>query len=301
MKPYLPILTLLLYFCLVSACQQKKVNSPTENKPPSSTNKSTKNPPTVNPIEAQKKVTDNSNNAVSESNNESILKEAGQAKRIRFKSKTFDTYQVNLTQQQVRMFLDDPTGKKIRSLDTLKQLVEGEGMTLLMATNAGIYLENYYPQGLYIEQSKKIRPLNLKSVKGLYNFFMKPNGVFYLSSNQAYITESHAFEKVKANVQYATQSGPLLLHQKKLHPKISPTGTSRYIRSGVGVINEKELVFAISNQPVTFYEFATLFSEYFQCTDALYLDGAISRMYLPALNRKQLGGDFGAMIAVLAP
>ncbi len=35
------------------------------------------------------------------------------------------------------------------------------------------------------------------------------------------------------------------------------------------------------------------------CKNALYLDGAISKMYLPALNRFDTTNNFGAMIGVI--
>lgn len=41
-----------------------------------------------------------------------------------------------------------------------------------------------------------------------------------------------------------------------------------------------------------------MFKDKLHCKDALYLDGAISKMYLPELGRYDLGGDFGAIIGV---
>jgi uncharacterized protein YigE (DUF2233 family) len=43
-----------------------------------------------------------------------------------------------------------------------------------------------------------------------------------------------------------------------------------------------------------------LFQQVLHCRQALFLDGAISRMYLPAIQRHEQGGAFGAMIATTA-
>lgn len=40
------------------------------------------------------------------------------------------------------------------------------------------------------------------------------------------------------------------------------------------------------------------FKEKLKCTNALYLDGAISETYLPEIGRFQNGGNFSSMIAI---
>jgi uncharacterized protein YigE (DUF2233 family) len=44
--------------------------------------------------------------------------------------------------------------------------------------NAGMYHEDFSPVGLYVEDGKEIAPLNTADAPG--NFFMKPNGVFFV-------------------------------------------------------------------------------------------------------------------------
>ena len=62
------------------------------------------------------------------------------------------------------------------------------------------------------------------------------------------------------------------------------------MRSGIGV-SDDSVIFAISEQPVNFYEFATFFRDVLNCSSALYLDGVISRMYLPDLGKTDTNGD----------
>jgi hypothetical protein len=83
----------------------------------------------------------------------------------------------------------------------------------------------------------------------------------------------------------AMQSGPILVTNGRIHPRFIPGYHSRHIRNGVGVDGDGRVVFAISNQPVNFHDFATLFRDALDCPDALYLDGSISEMYAPELFR----------------
>ncbi len=200
------------------------------------------------------------------------------------------------------MYLADEKGEKFHSLGNLKQHLAHKDEELIFATNGGMYLPPYdsEPQGLYVENTWKRNPLNLRGSEKLLNFYMKPNGVFLLSDKGAKVIESSQYPTLeeKEIVQYATQSGPMLVIGGQLHPKFNEDSSSTYIRSGVGMINDTHLVFAISNERVNFWTFAMLFKEKLACANALYLDGAISQMYLPELNRQELGGDFGVIIGV---
>jgi uncharacterized protein YigE (DUF2233 family) len=89
----------------------------------------------------------------------------------------------------------------------------------------------------------------------------------------------------------------MLLINGVINPNFTKGSINTNIRNGVGVLPNHRVVFAISKQAVNFYDFA----EYFKnmgCTNALYLDGAISAMYLPEKNWEQLVGDFGVMIGI---
>jgi uncharacterized protein YigE (DUF2233 family) len=58
------------------------------------------------------------------------------------------------------------------------------------------------------------------------------------------------------------------------------------------------ILFAISKQEINFYDFANYFKQ-MGCNNALYLDGFVSRMYLPSKNIEQMDGKFGVMIGVV--
>ena len=94
----------------------------------------------------------------------------------------------------------------------------------------------------------------------------------------------------------ATQSGPLLVQDGKINAALNPQGTSRLIRNGVGIVSSTRVVFAISEDPITFYEFALLFRDGLKCADALYLDGNVSSLYVKSLGRDDERVPIGPII-----
>jgi uncharacterized protein YigE (DUF2233 family) len=99
---------------------------------------------------------------------------------------------------------------------------------------------------------------------------------------------------------WATQSGPLLVEGGDINPDFMPDSKNRKIRSGVGVTAKHLVVFALSRQPVTFYEFAQLFRTRLHCPNALYLDGEISDFWTAGDVEKDGAHHFGPMFGLLA-
>ena len=222
---------------------------------------------------------------------------AGVAERVSFRGHTFDTYVVSLREMNVRLYWQGKDSTALRNLGRLKTESEERGEELLFGMNAGMYNPNFSPQGLYIENGQMLVPIDESEGSG--NFYLKPNGVFLLREKSAAIIETSQFSTQTEGIQYATQSGPMLLIDGKIHPEFREGSSNLHIRNGVGIISSDKIIFAISNQPVNFFDFASLFRERFGCENALYLDGAISKMYLPALDRADLGGNLGPLIGIL--
>lgn len=221
-----------------------------------------------------------------------------QAKRISHNRNTYDCYVVDVKNSDLQFFWKDKN-KPILSLKNLDQIVSANQKTLVFATNAGMYLKDHSPQGLFIQQGKALVPADRKKEE-YGNFYMQPNGIFLIDSNNvAKILTTDQYDQNVKGIKFATQSGPMVLINKVINQKFKLNSDNLNIRSGVGLIDSTHVVFVISNQPVNFYDFATLFKEKFNCTNALYLDGAISEMYLPELGRFQDGGNFGAIIGII--
>ncbi len=160
--------------------------------------------------------------------------------------------------------------------------------------NAGMYDPDLAPVGLYIERGRELVPLNTRSGRG--NFYLKPNGVFYWGSGAFGISETAAFGRTRPNVRFATQSGPMLVIDGKLHPAFLPHSRSFHIRNGVGIRDGRRAYFVLSVSRVTFHTFARFFRDQLKCRNALYLDGAVSSLYAPSVGRADLSQRLGPIL-----
>lgn len=220
------------------------------------------------------------------------------AETITYRNQSFDVVTIDPKNTEIKFFLASENNQKYRSLKNLKRAVETKGDELLFAMNGGMYLKDGSPQGLYIENGKEIKVLDTIS-SGYGNFYMQPNGIFYLTEKSGTVCTTRSFLKINPNPQFATQSGPMLVIEGKLHSVFQEGSKHLNIRNGVGIDNDGNVLFAISNEKVNLYDFAMLFKEKLHCKNALYLDGFVSRAYIPQLKREQLDGNFGVMIGVV--
>ncbi|UOB16761.1 phosphodiester glycosidase family protein [Abyssalbus ytuae] len=214
---------------------------------------------------------------------------------LRFQDEDILSYTVDLSKQNLKFFWKDGDGDIYKSFDKLKKDIETNGKTLVFAMNGGMYTKHNNPQGLYIENGKILSPLDTIQ-KGYGNFYLQPNGVFYILKNsQAFVRSTTDF-KLSENINYATQSGPMLLIGGKIHPVFKKGSDNLNIRNGVGILPDGRILFAMSEKEINLYDFASYFKRK-GCENALYLDGFVSKTYLPEKNWKQLGGHFGVIIA----
>lgn len=217
---------------------------------------------------------------------------------VAFRNIAYDVVVVDLSRADVKLFWKNDDAMAIRSLRGLESHLKKQGDTLLFATNAGIYSKNFTPAGLHVENGEELRKLNLREGGG--NFHLMPNGVFYIDDTGAHVEESEHYRDAKRAPRVATQSGPILVSHGALHPKFQEASTSVYVRSGVGVRPNGEVVFALSKSPVNFHTFATFFRDRLQCRDALYLDGQISRFYMPGVLEDSGPALYVGILAVVA-
>ncbi|MEJ2309970.1 MAG: phosphodiester glycosidase family protein [Gammaproteobacteria bacterium] len=185
-------------------------------------------------------------------------------------------------EQRLGLYWKRADGTPYATIHALREDLGKAGKTLLFATNGGIYSKSFTPLGLYIENGRRYYRLNRSEGGG--NFFLRPNGVFYITAGGAAVVDTRDYAP-KRKVLHAIQSGPLLVRNGRLHPRFFESSSSLYVRNGVGVDREGRVVFAISDMPVNFHDFATLFRDRLDAPNALYLDGSISAMYAPGVNR----------------
>ena len=225
---------------------------------------------------------------------------SAECQAFRFQETPFTACTAELPKDDVRLFLNDKTGKIFGQFQKLDTSLREQGLDIIFATNGGMYHTDRSPVGLYVENFNEFSPLITRDGPG--NFGLLPNGVFCINKRKFLILETKKFAQAKIQCQYATQSGPLLVIDGKIHPKFIRNGTSKFVRSGVGISrNGSKAIFLISNEAVNFHHFASTFLDHFKIDNALYLDGNISRLYSPKLNRIDFGFDIGPMVAVVAP
>jgi uncharacterized protein YigE (DUF2233 family) len=210
------------------------------------------------------------------------VKREGACSPLTYNGADYTVCKVAQKQYRLRVFWKAQNGMPFASLRSL----ESERKNLYFSMNGGMYDWKLAPIGLYVENGVQLKPLSKSN--GWGNFHLKPNGVFYVNADySAGVLDAASYAAARIKPQFATQSGPMLVVNGKLHPKFQKSGTSRKYRNGVGVVksvggggedSEGTIYFAISKTPVTFTEFATLFRDKLKTQNALYLDGSVSSL-----------------------
>lgn len=206
----------------------------------------------------------------------------------------------------LRLFWRDREGAPYRSFAGLARSIEAEGGRLAFAINAGMYQTDFSPIGLHIENGEELRPADTTLIEGppgkVPNFYKKPNGIFFLGQTSAGILTTEAFATKRPDARFATQSGPMLVIEGRLHPALIPGSTDRTRRSGVGVCEGGQVRFAISETEVNFHDFARLFRDRLSCPNALFLDGGRGAgIYSPVLGRNDMSwhGGYGPIFGLI--
>jgi uncharacterized protein YigE (DUF2233 family) len=205
------------------------------------------------------------------------------------------SYTVDPKVQDLQLYWKDDSAKIFRSIRNLKNWLSTRNKTLVFAMNGGMYQQDNSPQGLFIQEHKTITKLNTGNGNG--NFHLKPNGVFYITNDKrGLICKTENF-KDNGKIRFATQSGPMLVIDGTIHPAFKQGSSNLNIRNGVGILPDHKIIFAVSKEPINFYDFADYFKR-LGCLNALYLDGFVSRTYLPEKKWIQTDGNFGVLIGV---
>lgn len=208
-----------------------------------------------------------------------------------FEDQPFTVCAADLDRHEIRFFLAQTDGSNYSHPEALPR------EKMLFATNAGMFTPEYRPAGLYVENGIERTSINTRQGGG--NFHVQPNGVFWIKSGIAAVSTTQDYVKAQPAPDAATQSGPMLVIAGAINPKFNANGPSRYIRNGVGVLDGTHVLFAISEAPVSFGVFARFFRDGLHCANALYLDGSISRLYIPSAPSER-GLPLGPLIGVYA-
>lgn len=213
-----------------------------------------------------------------------------------FENKSYVVCRANPAIDHIELFLNDADNKPYNRFYRLENALNTKGKTLAFAMNAGMYHADYSAVGLYIENGKELYPVSTKDGPG--NFHMKPNGIFFINNGKAGVLNTDSFLALGLKPQLATQSGPMLVINNAIHHRFIPQSPYLEYRNGVGVTDEGEVIFIISEQKVNFDEMARFFRDKLKTPNALFFDGSISSLYAPELSRKDWWHGLGPIIAV---
>lgn len=167
---------------------------------------------------------------------------------------------------------------------------------IAFVTNAGIFGDDLKPIGYFVEEADRLEQLNRSDGDG--NFFLKPNGVFFGTAGKWQIIDTDTFLRtIGTRPQFGTQSGPMLVIDGNLHPQIQDDGPSQTIRNAVGLDNDGNAHFVISDEPLSFGKLARFFRDELKTPNALLLDAGNSALWHPASGRMD-AGRVGPLIVV---
>ncbi len=219
------------------------------------------------------------------------LSSSARAETMEHAGTTYWIYRVTPGREKIELHLSEKEGVP-NTFPKLETRLQGQGRRLKFAINSGIFEGTFRASGLHIAEGKTITGLNLddfvKRSEGELtpNFFLKPNGVFFIRNDgSAAVIESHRYATLGEKPVLATQSGPLLVAEGKIHPILTPDSTSERYRNGVGVTKDGAIIFACSvlerdKGMSNLYRFAEFFRDKLGCPNTLYLDGDISYVFI---------------------
>lgn len=168
-----------------------------------------------------------------------------------------------------------------------------------MVTNAGMFDPDYQAHGLLVISRHVYQQIDRKKAKGA-NFYIQPNGVFYVDDGKYFLATTKAYATLYAHKvpEFATQSGPMLVTGDSINPQFDRFSQALNTRSGVGILPNGDPIFIIA-EGINFYDFAAIFKNKYFCKEALFLDGGISAMLVGEQEVGTLKNySFGPIIAV---
>lgn len=222
---------------------------------------------------------------------------AGACRAVLFEDSALTHCIADPRQHRIVTRLGGPNRHPFRSFAAFDLTRSEDAPDIAFAMNAGMFDSAGQPIGYYVEDGE--RRVELNRARGLGNFHLLPNGVFYGEGNNWHVkTSDDFFAQVADRPEFGTQSGPMLVINGALHPDLQDNGPSRHIRNGVGVDPEGRAHFVISEVPISFGRLARYFRDELGVQNALYLDGSVSQLWDPARERMDSGPPIGPLLVI---
>lgn len=217
---------------------------------------------------------------------------------IRHDGARYTVAQINTLQHPVLLFAPPGGTTLAEAGEALART--GDGMAVGM--NAGMYEPDFSMVGLAVQDGALLQPLNRRRAGG--NFYLSPNGVFFVDAQGPHVLPSDAFAKRGLQgVTTATQSGPMLLlpsgngQRPTVHRSLSGGSRSMHTRNAVGVRGQTVFL-VISADEVTLHALAVMMRDRLECEAALYLDGTVSALQAGPVAVGGVARRFGGVLYV---
>jgi uncharacterized protein YigE (DUF2233 family) len=202
-------------------------------------------------------------------------------KNMVYKNASYTVFKVRIDTGVAKNFRIEENSGKLTEADFFSKT--SSSIPVYFAITAGIVDSACSPLGLFIKERKVSKPVNTDA-SGNGNFYLfPPNGYFAIIDSTAVVAACTSY-KPGMSYSMAIQSGPMLVSDGNMN-KFPKDSKNKNIRCGVGISvsnGASYLVFVKSLTPVTFYQFASLFIDKFDCRNALNLEsGSNCSMHLP--------------------
>ena len=199
-----------------------------------------------------------------------------------FDSAQYTICTFDVRRDDIRLHWKDADGKPYAISPRSRQALTAHGRTLRFAMNAGMFGRSSRSASMSRTAGGCAAPTRAPARRTSTSC---PTACSGWATASPASPETSRYLADAPPARFATQSGPMLVIDGRIHPRILPTGASAKMRNGVCVRDGTTAVFAISNEPVTFHAFARLFRDALGCANALFLDGSVSSLYAPELDR----------------
>jgi len=234
----------------------------------------------------------------------SVGEAASGCRNEEFRENSYTVCSFDSRVDDLRIFWQDQGGAPFRTFSALGDEITSRNGDLAFAINGGMYQEDFSPIGLLIVAGVELRRANTVDIAGdvVPNFYKKPNGVFFIGDGKVGVMETELFLATQPEATFATQSGPMLVIDGKIHPAFIEGSPSRKPRNGVGVSSSSEVHFVLSQGSVNFDQFARFFRDRLGADNALFLDGGSAPgIFAPDLGRNDppAHGGYGPIIGVV--
>lgn len=211
------------------------------------------------------------------------------------KEDIFVAYVADLSNHQLSFYPQNDTAKDFCTLEDLKLHLANQNIALVFAMPIAETKSTEFSQDLYIENGDIVHDLISKKTNN-----KQTNGIWYIRYNgETDILKEDDFQYDK-NIKHALQVKKMLVVDRNIPLDFDPHSKETSMRSGVGVLSSRKLLFVISKEPVNRYDFAAFFLHK-GCKNAILLNETLAELYLPEQNYTKLGTNFGVLVGVTKP